>query len=160
MSPLAAAAASGEAAPGASRGHHLPLLRRPAHNCRASAGVFFSDSAFRGCSFSTWELFLPGRAEQMSGRSPCTTQPSETEGEARGAHSPPLQRGKGPGCPPRGAQGGFVPGKLVVPGPKRKQGFPHRSACTRGACGKGVKRGQQYTVVGVPFRAVLSLRCQ
>lgn len=41
---------------------HLPLLRHPAHNCLASAGVVFSDSAFCVCSFFTWELFLPGHA--------------------------------------------------------------------------------------------------
>lgn len=29
---------------------HLPLLRHPAHNCLASAGVVFSDSAFCVCS--------------------------------------------------------------------------------------------------------------
>lgn len=58
MSPLAAPQPPGSAAPGGPpEDIHLPLLRQPAHNCLASAGVFFSDSAFRVCSFFTWELF-------------------------------------------------------------------------------------------------------
>jgi hypothetical protein len=76
MSPLAAASASGESYTrgGPPEDIHLPLLRHPAHNCLASAGVVFSDSAFCACSFFTWELFLPGHAQQMPKDGPCTTQ--------------------------------------------------------------------------------------